>query len=67
MFYGRNCSVSREKTHGGKNKNWTLRTGKTACGESNLGSNCSNPNKRLENDSGLDEGYGWRDRKCEWV
>lgn len=55
MFSGRNHPVSHEKkANGGKNRNWALRTGKAECRQSHLGSNCDNPNKRLEIDCGLD-------------
>lgn len=55
MFSGRNRPVSHEKkANGGKNRNWALRTGKAECRQSHLGSNCDNPNKRLEIDCGLD-------------
>lgn len=40
-----------------------MRTGKTACGKSNLGSNCNKQSKRLETNSSLDQEDGRRDGK----
>lgn len=40
-----------------------MKTGKTACGESNLECNCNKPGKRLETDSSLDQGDGRKDGK----